>query len=142
MKAISNNGRTVHAIQIKLHCVADRSVIVWPAESSKLCVQLLNGRRTWITARTGDAVWLSQDGTKKREHVESVELYRVFPAEENGRVVKSAWHWLNPEGSQMNPFDGQSDEDARRSKHLGSIVANRSICQAGKPGVEMGKKPP
>jgi hypothetical protein len=97
MKAVSNNGRTVHAIRIKLLCIADRSVIVWPAETSKLCVQLLNGRRTWITARAGDTVWPSQDGKKTREHMESVELYRVFPANENGRVVTSAWHWLNPE---------------------------------------------
>lgn len=94
---MSSTLRTVHAIRIKLHCVADRSVIVWPADTAKLCVQLLNGRRTWITARTGDAVWLIVDGKKTREHIESVELYRVFPASANGMEVTSAWHWLNPE---------------------------------------------
>jgi hypothetical protein len=97
MKAISHNGRTVHAIRIKLHCVTDRSVIVGPVETAKLCVQLLNRRRTWITARARDAIWLSNGGMKTWEHIESVELYRVFPANENGRVVTSAWHWLNPE---------------------------------------------
>jgi len=71
-------------------------VIVWPNETSKLCIQLLNGRRTWMTARAGDAVWLSCNGHKTREHIESVELYRVFPTEANGQVVTSAWHWLNP----------------------------------------------
>jgi hypothetical protein len=91
-KSVSNNGRTVHAVRIKLHCVADRSVIVWLNDTAKLCVQLLNGRRTWTTARAGDAVWLSHNGQKTREHIESVELYRVFPTSANGEVVKSAWH--------------------------------------------------
>jgi hypothetical protein len=100
-KPITNNGRTVHAIKVNLRTAYDNelSVIVWPSDSPspKHCAQLMNGRRTWITARAGDAVWLSHSGQKTREHIESVELYRVFPASANGLVVTSAWHWLNPE---------------------------------------------
>jgi hypothetical protein len=88
--------RKVHAIRLTLHSVADRSVIVWLEDTAKLCVELMNGRRTWQTIQAGDAVMLNMNGSKTREHVESVELYRVFPAIENGRVVRSAWHWLNP----------------------------------------------
>jgi len=88
--------RKVHAIRITLHSVADRSVIVWPEDAAKLCVQLMNPRRTWLTVQAGDSVWLSLNGEKTRQAVESVELYRAFPASDNGRQVRSAWHWLNP----------------------------------------------
>jgi hypothetical protein len=99
MKHAANNGRIVYAIQFKLHTVVERYVIVWPADppSPKHCVQLMNGRRTWLTARAGDAVWLTRDGQKTREHIEEVELYRVSPTSANGLVVTSAWHWLYPE---------------------------------------------
>ena len=90
------SGRKVHAIRITLHTVADRSVIVWPEDTAKLCVQLMNPRRTWLTVQAGDSVMLSHNDDKTRQAVESVELYRVFPASENGRQVRSAWHWLNP----------------------------------------------
>ena len=86
--------RTVHAIRIQLHTVADRSVIIWPKDTSKLCVQLMNPRRTWMTARAGDAVIMNHNGTQSREHIESVELYRVFPTEYNGQVVESARAWI------------------------------------------------
>jgi len=36
MKAAAINGRAVHAIRINQHCMADRAVIVWPADTSKL----------------------------------------------------------------------------------------------------------
>ena len=87
--------RTVHAIRIQLHCMADRSVIIWLKDTGKLCVQLMNPRRTWTTARAGDAVMLTHNGTKNREHIESVELYRVFPAEHNGQLVECAWTWID-----------------------------------------------
>ena len=93
--------RTVHAIRIQLHSVADRSVIIWPKDTSKLCVQLMNPRRTWMTARSGDAVILTSDGTKNREHVEAVELYRVFPAAHNGQVVESARAWIEQGDSAL-----------------------------------------
>jgi hypothetical protein len=100
-KPVTINDRTVHAIKVNLRTAYDNelSVIVWPADPPipKHCAQLMNGRRTWITARARDAVLLSRNGQKTREHIESVELYRVFPASANGLVVTSAWHWLNPE---------------------------------------------
>ncbi len=43
----------------------------------------------------GDAVMMTHNGTKNREHIESVELYRVFPAEHNGLTVESAWTWID-----------------------------------------------
>ena len=41
--------RQVHAIRLTLHSVANRSDIVWLEETAQLCVQLMNGRRTWQT---------------------------------------------------------------------------------------------
>ena len=87
--------RTVHSIRIQLHCTTDRSVIIWLKNTGKLCVHLMNSRRTWTTARAGDAVILNVGGVKSREHIESVELYRVFPAEHNGQLVESAWTWID-----------------------------------------------
>jgi len=89
-------GRQVHAIRITLHFVADRSVIIWPNGTAKLCVQLMNPRRTSLTVQAGDSVILNHNGVQTRQAVESVELYRVFPACGNGLCVRSAWHWLNP----------------------------------------------
>ena len=88
-------NRTVHAIKIQLKSEAERSVIVWLKDTSKLCVRLMNPRRTWTTARAGDAVMMTHNETKSREHIESVELYRVFPAEHNGQVVECAWTWID-----------------------------------------------
>ena len=99
--------RTVHAIRIQLHCTADRSVIVWLKDTGKLCVHLMNPRRTWTTTRAGDAVILTHNGTQSREHIESVELYRVFPAEQNGQVVECAWTWLDS-GVVMRRLPGVS----------------------------------
>jgi len=60
--------------------MADRSVIIWPEDTSKMCVQLMNPRRTWMTARSGGAIILTSNGTKNQDHIDLVELYRVFPA--------------------------------------------------------------
>ena len=87
--------RTVHAIRIQLKSEAERSVIIWLKDTSKVCVRLMNPRRTWTTARAGDAVMLNIGGVKSREYIESVELYRVFPAEYNGQMVECAWTWLD-----------------------------------------------
>ena len=90
------SGRTVHAIRIKLHTRNDCSVIIWPYDTAKLCVQLMNPRKTWMTARAGDPVDLTHNGEKSRQYIESVELYRVFPASDNGKIVVSAHDWLGP----------------------------------------------
>jgi hypothetical protein len=90
------SGRQVHAIRINLHTQTDRSVIIWLNDTSKLCVQLMNPRHTWMTARAGDPVDLTTNGKKSRQYIESVELYRVFPASDNGKIVVSAHDWLGP----------------------------------------------
>ena len=76
-------SRTIHAVRIKLRTVAERSVIIWPKDTSKLCVRLMNPRRTWMTARAGDALILTNGGVKSRKQIEAVELYRVFPSTQN-----------------------------------------------------------
>lgn len=98
--------RTVHAIRIQLQSVTDRSVIIWLKETRKLCVYLLNPRRTWTTARAGDAVNLNNAGVKSREHIERVELYRVFPASCNGQIVECAWTWLDSGAVMRRPAEG------------------------------------
>ena len=89
-------GRRTPTIKIKLHTQTDRSVINWPNETAKLCIKLMNPRRTWMTARAGDPVDLTTNGKTSRQYIESVELYRVFPATDNGKIVKSAYDWLGP----------------------------------------------
>ena len=98
--------RTVHAIRIQLQSVGDRSVIIWLTETRKLCVYLMNPRRTWTTARAGDAVMLNNGGVKSREHIERVELYRVFPASWNDHIVECAWTWLNSGAVIQRPAQG------------------------------------
>lgn len=87
--------RQVHAIRIALHAVGDRSVIVWLANTEKLCVRLLNPRKSWQTASKGDPILLNHGGQQIRTAVEAVELYRVFPTTENGRTVESVRDWLS-----------------------------------------------
>ncbi len=85
------SGRKVHAVRINLHTQTDWSVIIWlDAVAPKLCVKLMNPRRTWMTARAGDPVDLKIDRETCRQYIYTVELYRVFPANENGRQVRSA----------------------------------------------------
>jgi hypothetical protein len=69
------SGRTVHAIRVQLQGMADRSVIIWLKSDAKLCIELLNPRRTWLTARRGDAVILRHNGTQAREHIDAIELH-------------------------------------------------------------------
>lgn len=85
-------SRKIHAIKLNLPGETERAVIVWLADTAKLCLRLVFRNRTWETTQAGDAVILNGN----RETVESVELFRVFPASENGREVRSAWHWLRP----------------------------------------------
>lgn len=99
-------SRTVHAIRIQLQSMGDRSVIIWLKETRKLFVHLLNPRRTWTTARAGDAVTLNYAGVKSREYIERVELYRVFPASYNGQIVECAWTWLDSGAVMRRPAEG------------------------------------
>ena len=55
----------------------------------------MNPRRTWLTARRGDAVILRHNGTQAREHIDAIELYSVFPSHFNGSDVESARTWID-----------------------------------------------
>ncbi len=90
--------RKVHAIRIILHSGHECSVIVWLNDTAKLCIELLNNRKTWETAQAGDSVWLTSKDEKTRYGIEAIELYRAFPASENGREVRSVWDWLRQGG--------------------------------------------
>ena len=92
------SGRTVHAIRVQLQGMTDRSVIIWVKSDTKLCITLMNPRRNWLTARRGDAVIFKHNGTQGREHIEAIELYRVFPTFFNGREVESARAWIDAGG--------------------------------------------
>ncbi|MEJ7594596.1 MAG: hypothetical protein WKF77_23935 [Planctomycetaceae bacterium] len=86
--------RIVHAIRFTMRGDGDTSVIVWPRETSELCIRLINSRRTWLHATAGDGVLLTRDGNTDRQFIESVDLYRVSPADDNGTIVPSAHAWL------------------------------------------------
>ena len=51
--------------------------------------------RTTSTCLTMTHTAVPVNGTKNREHIESVELYWVFPAEHNGQTVECAWTWID-----------------------------------------------
>lgn len=98
---MTTSPRSIHAIRIKLRHIEDeRYVIVWPKLTEKLCVRLLNPRRTWLTTQAGDHLILKHNGKETREIVESVELYRVHPACDIGLKVTCARDWLYPESNQ------------------------------------------
>ena len=86
--------RIVNAIRFTIRGDAETSVIVWPRETGTLCIRLINSRRTWLHATAGDGVLLTRDGNTDRQYIESVELYRVSPADDNGKIVASAHSWL------------------------------------------------
>lgn len=61
------------------------------------CLRLINSRKTWLTARVGDAVLLTDKGKSDRYFIESIKLYGVYPSSESGRVVTSGQAWLDGE---------------------------------------------
>ena len=92
-------SRNIHAIQVKLRALEYLSVIVWPFEphNDRMCCRLINSKRTWLTARAGDAVLLKREGSTelKRYFIESISLFRVDPVDFNGTVVETAQAWLD-----------------------------------------------
>ena len=91
-------SRNIHAIQIKLRAFEYLCEIVWPFEpvNDRACCRLINSKRTWLTARAGDAVLLKRDGSTelKRYFIESISLFRVDPVDFNGTIVETAQEWL------------------------------------------------
>lgn len=87
-----NPPRTVHALQFEFSAEKYRAVIIWP-ETPQGNARLLNSRKTWLTAQAGDMVWIGG----KLERIKEVQLYRVHPPDQNGRVVSTAAAWLDGE---------------------------------------------
>jgi len=123
----SVENRTVHAIRIQLHTMSDRSIIIRPKDTSKLCVQLMNPRRTWMTARSGDAVIMKHNGTQSREHIESVELYRVFPTDFNGQTVESARAWIGQGDSAVRTNRWTRTNTSSSTKQLYAGGSGRTL---------------
>ena len=92
--------RTVHAIQINLRSPETMYVIIWPFENRGFCLRLINSKRTWLTARAGDAVLLRREKSTElvRHFIESISLFRVFPVEFDGTIVETAQAWLDGAG--------------------------------------------
>ena len=91
--------RIVYAIQIKLRAPYFLSVIAWPFEpdDDRKCCRLINSKKTWLTARAGDAVLLKSEGSTEsnRYFIEFVSLFRVSPVEFNGAIVETVRTWLD-----------------------------------------------
>ena len=81
--------RTIHALEFELRSDSYRAVIVWPARPPDT-VRLINSRKTWLSAKAGDAVLV--DG--ERFFIKEVRLYRADPTESNGRTVESGQAWV------------------------------------------------
>lgn len=90
-------SRELYAIQFNLRSPESLFVIIWPGENRDVCLKLINSKRTWLTARAGDAVLLRRDKSTEwdRQFIESVQLFRVNPAECNGAIVETAQGWLD-----------------------------------------------
>ena len=91
--------RKIHALQIRLRAPEWLGVIIWPdrPDDGKRCCRLINSKRTWLTARAGDAVVVRKEKSDewKRYFIDSITLYRVDPVEFNGLEVETAQEWLS-----------------------------------------------
>jgi hypothetical protein len=94
--------RTIHKLQIKLRthdwcgAIVDLGDSVDPKTGG--CLKLINSRKTWLTATVGDAVLLRADlksDSWERHFIDSITLYRVYPADENDKCVSTAQAWLD-----------------------------------------------
>lgn len=90
-------GRAVHAVRIHLGGLADQSIIIWLNKATeKPCARLLDSRKNWMTATRDDIVMLTADQQNwQKRFIGQIELYRVFPAEQNGEIVESAQTWID-----------------------------------------------
>ena len=87
--------RKIHALEFELRSDDYVAVIIWPEKPSEK-VRLINSRKTWLTAKSGDAVLVQGE----RFFIKEVRLYRVDPAGANGQTVESGEAWL--EGGSVN----------------------------------------
>lgn len=90
-------GRTVHAIRVHFGGLSDQSIIIWLNRATeKPCARLLDSRKNWMTATRDDIVMLTTDQQHWQvRFISQIELYRVFPTEQNGVVVESTQAWID-----------------------------------------------
>ena len=93
----------IHALEFELRADKYMAFIIWP-ETPPTTVRLISSRKTWLTAKAGDAVLVND----QRHFIEEVRLYRVDPAGENGQTVQSGQAWIDGE------VIGESNKGRRR----------------------------
>ena len=84
--------RTIYALEFELQSDDYVGVIIWLEKPSEK-VRLINSRKTWLTAKFGDAVLVQGEQFLIKE----VRLYRVHPTDANGQTVESGQAWINSE---------------------------------------------
>jgi hypothetical protein len=67
----------------------NQSIIIWlDRATEKPCARLLDSRKNWVTAARDDIVMLTTDQQSwQKKFITRIELYRVFPASDNGKIV-------------------------------------------------------
>ena len=73
----------IHALEFELTADKYMAVIIWPDKPSTT-VRLISSRKSWLTAKAGDAVLVND----QRHFIKEVRLYRADPAGQNGQTVK------------------------------------------------------
>ena len=90
--------RKLYSLMVWLDPSKRLGAVVNLPDNSGGCVRLINSRRTWLTAKAGDAVLLTRDEQSERHFIASIEVFRADPASEVGRVITTAEDWLNNGG--------------------------------------------
>jgi hypothetical protein len=64
------------------------------------CLPLLDSRKSWMTVGRDDILMLTADQKSwQKKSITQIELYRVFPTEQNGEIVETAQAWIDGEGT-------------------------------------------
>ncbi len=90
-------ARKVHAIRINIQSMQERSVIVWPADTAKLCIQLMNPRLR--TLRTGHSTVMRDDTKADRWRRKMPRQMSTIIATTNGKKHKLLKIWFGGDGS-------------------------------------------
>ncbi len=103
---VGDERRIVGELQFILEFEPWLSFICRPGEPDRPehIARLIDSKRTWLTARPGNAVNLRQkDGTWKIYRIQAVQLYRVHPVSYNDSFVDCAQDWLDGKTITMKP---------------------------------------
>jgi hypothetical protein len=99
---INGERRILHALKIEVgpappgQCYL--SFICWPGipDTDKTCARLVDSKRTWMTAKVGNAVNIRhENGEWHTYRIKEITLYRCFPTDHNDRYVPCAQDWLD-----------------------------------------------